>query len=94
MDWYTRGSMTVPAIEETLLAMGVGLTRKAYLLHDDVDIRSSLINLAMQGLFSSPRIALNAMRVRLDRKPHRRGVGADGRRVAFEAEAEILDHGG
>ena len=57
-----------------------------------MDIRLSLLNSAMNGLFASPRIASNDTETHLRRVAHREG--ADGRRVAFKLDTKICDYGG
>ena len=82
-----------------LTDMGGGRSRISHLSHEEVDIRPSLLDTTMLGLFASPRHSLSDERSHLRREAHSRGVigkgvGADGRKVAFAAEAEVCDYGG
>jgi hypothetical protein len=89
----------VPPVEGPLLTLESGAQRVTHLRHENVDIRPSEINQAMDGLFASPRIALNDTRKHMSRAAHRTGVAGkgtveNGRRVAFEVDSEICDYGG
>ena len=74
VELYTRGITMVPPVVGPLLTLESGSQHVAHLRHENVNIRPSRINSAMNGLFASPRIALNDTRTHLGRAAHRTGM--------------------
>ena len=58
VDWYTSGITMVPPVEGPLHLIESGWHRVAHLRNEEVDIRPSRLNLDMNELFVSSRIAL------------------------------------